>query len=177
MRRRCYLAALLILQLALLNKLASPFARVLSIDMAPGIASEGWPAMLQLALTAAAIAGTSIALIFPGLALSRHHSEGIGRFETLPHWTVTLTLAGSLMVTAGAIVLSPLPIVPEDCAISALALAHSAVAAGLAVAAAGALGGELLLSTSVRHAPRSNARRATGRIEVVYPPELRTRAS
>ena len=97
MRRRLYLSTLLVLQLALIVKLTSPLAHALRVDAAPGMAPGGWPAILQLVATAAAVAGTSLALVFPGLALSRHRRGGALRFLGMPRWAVTLALIGGLI--------------------------------------------------------------------------------
>jgi len=105
MLRPLYLTALLILQIALVVKLAPPLAQALRIDALPSLAPEGWPAMLQLGATGLAVAG------------------------------------------------------------------------GLAMAAAGVLCAELL-RRSVAPVPESQpgVGSGSGRIEVTYPPELRTHA-
>jgi len=176
MPRILYLSALIVLQLAVLLKLAAPLGRALSVESAPGIATEGWQAMLQLALTATAVTGASVALVFPGLALSRHACEGSARFFALPRWSVALALLGAAMLAGGA--LTPLlwPPLPVGPAVAAAWLARSVAAAGFALVAAGVLGGELLVAEVPIRAPRARSPRRTGRIEVTHPPELRTRA-
>ena len=105
MLRPLYLTALLILQIALVVKLAPPLAQALRIDALPSLAPEGWLAMLQLGATGLAVAG------------------------------------------------------------------------GLAMAAAGVLCAELLRrSVAPGRESQPGARPASGRIEVTYPPELRTHA-
>ena len=76
MLRPLYLATLLILQLALVVKVAPPLAQALRVDALAGLAPGGWPAMLQLIATGLAVAGAALALVFPGVALSRHRRSG-----------------------------------------------------------------------------------------------------
>jgi len=178
MRRRLYLSTLLFLQLALIVKLTPPLAHALRVDAAPGMAPGGWPAMLQLVATAAAVTGTSLALVFPGLALSRHHRGGVLRFLGMPRWSVTLALLGAAVLGAGAMVLMLLPMVPVDVQMTAALIARPVVAGGLALATAGVLCAELMrrnLAPGHLSAPGSQGR--SGRVEVTHPPELRTRSA
>jgi hypothetical protein len=176
MRRWSYLASLPILQIALVCELAPPLAHALRIDTAPGLAPGGWPAILQLVATAAAIVGTSIALVFPAFALARHRRGGVLRFHGLPGWAVVLALAGAAMLVAGFIVHESVPMLPIDVRMTAALIARPAVAGGLALATAGVLGAELLRrGVAAARATTDVERGTTGRVEVTYPPELRTR--
>ena len=51
MVRPLYLATLSLLQLALVVKFAPPLAQALRADALPGLAPDGWPAMLQFVAT------------------------------------------------------------------------------------------------------------------------------
>lgn len=177
MRRRLYLSTLLILQLALIVALASPLAHALRVDGAPGMAPGGWPAMLQLVATGAAVVGTSLALIFPGAALSRHRRGGAARFFGLPRWAVTLALVGAAALVAGSVALALVPMLPVEMRMTAVLTARPVVTGGLALTTAGVLCAELLRrGIGAAGALATRARRAAGRIEVTHPPDLRTRA-
>ncbi len=176
MRRSLYLTTLLLLQLALVCKLTPPLAQALSVEAAPGLAPGGWPAMLQLVATAAAIFGTSLVLIFPGVALSRHRRGGPLRFCGLPRWAITLALAGAIMLGVGLVVLTSAPMFPVEVRMTAALVARPIVAGGLALSAAGVLSAELLhRQVAVTRAMADASRATTGRVEVTHPPELRTR--
>src|SRR4029450_4476986 len=94
MQRSLYLTTLLLLQIALIGWVAPPLARLLPLVTAPGLAPGGWPAMLQLVATAATIAGTSVALAFPVVALVRHRRSGPPRFLGLPEWPTVIASWG-----------------------------------------------------------------------------------
>lgn len=176
MRRQLYLFTLLVLQLALVVELASPLALALRVETAPGLAPAGWPAMLQLVATAVAVAGISLAIVFPGLALSRHRRAGVPRFLGMPRWAVSLALIGAGLLAAGAIVLASASIVQGELPMTLALIARPLLAGGLALAAAGVLCAELLRRglTSVRGTVPA-ARPRLGRIEVTHPTDLRTR--
>ena len=177
MLRPLYLATLLALQLALVVKFAPPLAQALRIDAIPGIAPEGWPAMLQLVATGIAVAGAALALVFPGVALSRHQRAGALRFLGLPGWAVALALAGTSLLAAAALVLALAPMLPIAARTTAVLIARSGVAGGLAMTTAGVLCAELLRrSVAGLRVSHPGARPASGRIEVTHPPELRTEA-
>jgi len=176
MRRRLYLSTLIVLQLALIVKLTSPLAQTLQVDTGAGLAPEGWPAMLQLIATAVAVAGTSLALVFPGLALSRHRRSGELRFLGMPRWAVTLALVGAAVLGVGTVVLTLAPMAPIDAQMTAALIARPVVAGGLALTTAGVLCAELMHRTvAPSNAPGVCARAGSGRVEVTHPPELRTR--
>jgi len=178
MRRRLYLSTLLILQLALIVELTPSLAHALRVDTAPGMAPGGWPAMLQLVATGAAVAGTSLALVFPGIALSRHCRGGALRFLGMPRWPVTLALVGAAALGTGAMVLVLLPIVPVDAQMTAVLIARPVVAGGLALATAGVLCAELMRrNLASGHSSAQGTGRRPGRVEVTHPPELRTRSA
>jgi hypothetical protein len=177
MRRYLYLSTLFILQLALIMELASPIAHALRADAAPGTAPSGWPAMLQLVATGAAVAGTSLALVFPGLALARHRRVGVRRFLGMPRWAVTLSLVGAAALVAGTVIAVLAPFAPPDWQITAALIARPFVAGGLALATAGVLCAELLRrNLASAHASRPDGFHRPGRVEVTHPPELRTRS-
>ena len=176
MRRPLYLATLLILQMALIIKLAPPLAHAIRIDTAPGLAPGGWPALLQLVATAAAVAGASLALAFPGVAMSRHRRGGLLRFLGLPQWAIALAIAGTGVFIAATLALTSVPMLPVDARMTAVLLARPGVAGGLALMIAGVLSAELLRRNVIpRQALETSARLRSGRIEGTCPPELRTR--
>lgn len=175
MHRRLYLAALFLLQIVLIGWIAPRLAQTLRIETAPGLAPGGWPAMLQLVATAATIAGASIALAFPAVALMRHRRGGALRFLGLPQWATVLASCGMAALCAGFVVLVLVPVLPVDVRMTAALIARPVVTGGLALAMAGVLCAELL-RRSVAPA-RDAAERRHGkspRIEVTHPPELRT---
>ena len=178
MRRPLYLTTLLILQLALIVKLAPPLAHALRVDIAPGVAPGGWPATLQLVATAAAIVGTSLALVFPGVALARHRRGGVLRFYGLPRWAITLALSGAGALAAGFAALALVPALPAEMRMTGALVAGPIVAGGLALATAGVLCAELLRrGIAPARATADGEHRRSGRVEVTHPPELRTRVA
>jgi hypothetical protein len=175
MIHRLYLLALLALQLALIVKLAPPLAQALRTDALPGLAPEGLPAMLQFLATGLAVAGAALALAFPGVALLRHRRAGSHRFLGLPGWAVALALAGTLVLGAAALLLTLAPMLPDDMGMTAVLIARSGIAGGLAMAAAGVLCAELLRrSVAAGRSALPDRHSERGRIEVTHPPELRT---
>ena len=178
MRRRLYLTTLVILQLALVFKLSPPLGDALRLDIAPGLAPRGWPAVLQLVATAAAIVGTSLALVFPGFALARHRRGGVLRFQGLPDWAIILAFCGAVALGAGFTLLALVPMLPVEMRMTAVLIARPVMAGGLALATAGVLCAELLRrSVTSVHAAAERERRRSGRVEVTHPPELRTHAA
>ena len=178
MRRRLYLTSLFVLQLALIGKLAPPLAQALRIDTAPGLAPGGWPAMLQLVATSATIAGASVALAFPIIALTRHRRGGALRFLGLPEWATALASGGMAALAAGYIALALVPMLPVDVRMTAVLVARPVVAGGLALATAGVLCAELLRRSVVPARETAERKRIrSGRVEVTHPPELRTRVA
>lgn len=175
MRRSVYLATLVTLQLALVAKVAPPVAQALRADALAGLAPGGWPALLQLGATGMAVAGAALALVFPGLALSRHRRAGAMRFLGLPQWAVAMALCGIALLGFATLGLTLAPAMPAELRTIVLHMARPAGTGGLALATAGVLCAELLRrSVAVRGANRGA--RQPGRIEVTYPPDLRTRA-
>ena len=178
MRRQFYLITLLIVQIALVAKLAPPLAQALRADIAPGAAPGGWPAMLQLVATAAAIVGTSLALVFPGVALARHRRGGVPRFHGLPQWATTLASSGAAAMAAGFVALALVPALPVDMRITAVLVARPIIVGGLALATAGVLCAELLRHGIMpARAAADRDRQTPGRVEVTHPPDLRTRVA
>ena len=178
MHRSVYLATLLLLQIALVGCVAPPLARMLALATAPGLAPGGWPAMLQLVATAATVAGTSVSLAFPAIALVRHRRSGRSRFLGLPGWATALASCGVVAVAAGSTALALLSALPADAQMTAVLVARPVVAAGLALAAAGVLCAELMRKGVAPAREIADPRRSRpGRIEVTHPPELRTRVA
>jgi hypothetical protein len=175
MLRLVYLGTLVILQLALVVKVAPPLAQALRVDALAGLAPEGWPALLQLLATGLAVAGAALALVFPGVALARHRRAGTQRFLGLPRWAMGLALAGIALLAVGTLGLALSPIMPVEARSIASLVARPAGTGGLALATAGVLCAELLRrSVPVARAARPRPHSTHGRIEVTYPPELRT---
>jgi hypothetical protein len=175
MDRRLYLTTLVVLQIALIVYVSPPLARALSLEMAPGLAPEGWPAMLQLVGTAAMIAGTSVAFAFPALALVQHRRSGSQRFLGLPAWATVVASSGTAAMCAAFAALALVPMLPVDARMTTVLVARPIAAGGLALAAAGVVCAELL-RRSVAAGRETACNRKAGRIEVTHPPELRTRA-
>ncbi len=174
--RSIYLAALSILQLALIVQLAPPLALALRADALAGLAPEGWPALLQLVAMGLAVAGTALALVFPGVALARHTRAGSMRFLGLPRWTIALSISGVVMLGVATSAIALAPWLPAEVRVNLLLVCRPALTGGLALATAGVLSGELLRRSVSTRGAKPALRHATGRIEVTYPPELRTRA-
>lgn len=177
MRRWLYLLSLVALQLALVYQLTPPLARALSFDASPGLASRGWPALLQLLATAAAVVGASLALMFPALALWRHRHSGPLRFYGTPGWAVALALSGSAILAAASLLAALAPALPSDSAMTLAQVAQPALAGGLALASAGVLCAEILHRAVIpsRVDARGSEFDRPRRIEGAHAPELRTR--
>jgi len=177
MHRRFYLCSLVILQFALVFKLSPPLGDALRLDIAPGLAPRGWPVVLQLVGTAAAIVGASLTLVFPGFALARHRRGGVLRFHGLPEWATTVAFCGTVAMVAGFALLAIVPMLPVETRMTAILVARPVVAGGLALATAGVLCAELLRhGMGALHASAEREHRRPGRVEVTHPPELRTQA-
>ena len=178
--RPIYLATLSILQVALIVELAPPLALALRANALAGLAPQGWPALLQLFAMGSAVAGTALALVFPGVALARHTRSGAMRFLGLPRWAIALAVAGIVILVVATVALALAftlaSTLPAEIRVSVLLVARPALTGGLALATAGVLCGELLRRSVPSRSARPALRHATGRIEVTYPPELRTHA-
>lgn len=177
MQRRLYLATLVLLQTALIGCVSPPLAQALLLETAPGLAPAGWPAMLQLLASAATVVGTSIALAFPALALARHRRGGPLRFLGLPAWATVFASLGSATMCTGFVLLALVPMLPADVRMTAVLIARSVAAGGLALAAGGVVCAEVLRRSvsAARDSARSHTK--SGRVEVTHPPELRTRVA
>ena len=156
--RKLYLATLVVLQLALVVKLAPSLGAALRVDALAGLAPEGWPAMLQIFATGLAVVGASLALVFPGVALARHRRSGTLRFLGLPAWAVGLALAGIALLAAAALGLALAPVMPAESRTIAYLVARPAVTGGLALATAGVLCAELLRRSVAVPGARRSAR-------------------
>ena len=175
MLRSLYLATLVALQMALVARVAPPVAEALRVDALAGLAPDGWLALLQLFATGLAVGGAALALVFPGIALARHRRAGAMRFLGLPRWAVGMSLCGIVLLGAAALGSTLAPTLPLTFRMIVFHVAPPALTGGLALAVAGVLCAELLRrSVAVRSARQTV--RTRGRIEVTYPPELRTRA-
>jgi len=144
--RRCYLAALCVLQIMLAWQLVPIIALVLMRHVPLGRAADGWPAVLEIASAALCVVGAGLSLAYPSIVLMRHAQRGPQRFAGLPIWAVVLTFSGcALLAVDGAVrMLAPwLPIVQQRPLGAALPLA----APGVALMCAGALFAELLRRT------------------------------
>ncbi len=176
MIRSLYLTALLVLQLAIIIKFAPALAQALRVDAIPPMAPAGWPTVLQSVATSVAVAGAALSLAFPVVAAARHGRAGPHRFLGLPRWAVALALTGASLLAASTLLFALAPMLAGEDRMIALPLARSGVAGGLAVAMAGVLCAELLRrSVAAGRTLLPGARLTSGRIEVTYPPELRTR--
>ena len=144
MRRPLYLTTLLLLQVALVVGLPGPLARAIGTHAALGQAPAGWPALSQLVAAAAAVAGATLVLATPGLALACHRREGTARFRGLPGWAVTLALGGTAVLATSTIALACVPALSIDAQMTLVLVVRPAIAGGMALAAAGVLGAEVL---------------------------------
>jgi hypothetical protein len=176
MLRTAYVAALSILQVALIVELAPSLALAFRANALAGLATEGWPALLQLFAMGVAVGGTALALVFPGVALARHVRSGPMRFLGLPRWAIALAIAGVVLLGAATLGLVLASALPADIRVNVLLVSRPALAGGLALATAGVLCGELLRRSVPAPSLKAALRHAAGRIEVTHPPELRTRA-
>jgi len=174
MLRSLYLATLISLQVALVAKVAPPVAEALRVDALAGLAPEAWLALLQLIATGLAVGGAALALVFPGVALSRHRRAGAMRFLGLPRWAVGMALCGIVLLGAAALGSTLAPMLPVELRAMVFHVARPAITGGLALTTAGVLCAELL-RRSVAVRSTKPAIRHPGRIEVTYPPDLRTR--
>ena len=179
MRRLLYLYALSILQLALIVKLTPPLAHALRIEAAPGMAPEGWPAMLQLVATAAGRRRRRRwRSCFPG---SRFRGTAGAAFCASPACRAGRSRSRSPEPRSSPPAPSRLRWFPRclrTLRMTAVLIARPVVAGGLALAAAGVLCAELMRrSAGVALAARAGSHRRPGLVEVTHPPELRTRGT
>ena len=176
MLRSLYLATLSILQVALIVELAPPLATAIRAHALAGLADEGWPALLQLFAMGLAVTGSAVALVFPWMALARHRRAGPMRFLGLPRWAIGIAVMGIAVLAVAAIAVTVASFLPAEIRLSVLLISRPALGGGLALAIAGVLSGELLRRSVPVPRARHALRHATGRIEVTYPPDLRTHA-
>jgi hypothetical protein len=145
--RRCrplYLAALFVLQLSLVLDCAKPLAQAISIAAAPGLAPRGWPVLLQITATIAAVAGTTLLLALPAVALLRHWRDGPRRFGALPRWAIAVALGGVAILSAGVVLGVLTSFLPLESRMTAILIARPAAIGGLSLAAGGVLAAEVL---------------------------------
>jgi hypothetical protein len=178
MHRRLYLASLVLLQIALIAWVARPLAQALNFETAPGLAAGGWPAVLQLVATAITVVASSVVLGFPVVAFARHRRSRALRFAGLPKWATVIAACGAAALCVGFLAHSLVPALPADARFTAVLVARSVAAAGLALATAGVLCSELLRrSVAITREAVDHQRARSARIEVTHPPELRTRVA
>lgn len=176
MLRSVYLATLTVLQLALIVELAPPVAAAIRADALAGLAPDGWPALMQGFAMGLAVAGSAVALVFPGMAFARHKRAGPMRFLGLPRWAIAIALVGVAILAMATVALAVASALPAEIRFAVALISRPALSGGLALTTAGVLCGELLRRSVPARGPKHASRHATGRIEVTYPPELRTHA-
>ncbi len=174
--RAAYLAALALLQAALMIDVAPRLAAAL-VPRAHLAIGPAWLAVAQVAGYALALAGSAIALAFPAIALARHAQRGRMRFLGLPRFGTWLAIAGASAFAAAQAL--------AWVAHSSLAIAGAAVAGiapslasgGIALMAAGALTAEVLRrGVAPLRVPIAPWHCRPVRIEVIDPRELATHA-
>lgn len=173
--RRTYLAALALLQLALVVVVAPPLSAAMRAHAAIGDAPDPAAAALRLAVVGVAMTGGAFALAGPLLALLRHRQRGAVRFRGLPRVAVAATIGGAALFAATGSV----GLLLEHADVAAPAwlddLLPAVVDAAIAVAVGGATCAEML-RRSVAPPPLIGhtlpPRQVT--VQVVAPEELRT---
>jgi len=145
MLRRLYLASLVLLQFALIERVA-PTVRATFGGTTPlaGAVPDGWLALVELACTALALAGTAVALASPALALLRHRQRGERRCRGVPRWGAVVAIAGAALFLAAAVPWWLVWLLPVEWRVDALLATEPVAEAGRALMAAGALCAELL---------------------------------
>jgi len=178
MLRRIYLGTLIALQLALAIDVVPALAQMLRTHVGMAGLHTGTPAIVQLGTTSLAAVGLAVALAFPAIALLRHHQRGDVRFRGLPRWAIALALAGAAVLAAAIAMSLAGSVGPLDARAAIALIVRPAVTAGIALMAAGALCAELLRRSIAPERKSAMPRRLpAARIEVIDPPELRTRAA
>ena len=175
LHRAAYLAALALLQAALMIDVAPRLAAALAPHAHFGF-NPAWLSVVQAAGYALALAGSATVLAFPALALARHAQRGRMRFLGLPRFGIRVAVAGAIAFAAAQalawIAHSSLAIVDS----SASEIAASLSSGGIALLAAGALTAEVLRRGVVpMRIPIAPWHCRPVRIEVLDPPELATR--
>jgi hypothetical protein len=177
MLRRSYLAVLVLLQIALASEVARPLARLLAAEVAAAAGRGATLRGVQLACTALVAVGAAIVLGGPVVAFARHVRRGGAAFGGVPRWAVAVALAGAALVVAALAGNVARPLLPAALRGEALVAARAVLAAGIALAAAGALYAELLRRSPPPPVIARGAVDAAARIEVTAPFDLRTRAT
>ena len=160
--RAAYLAALALLQIALVWQALPAAGRWLVAHANLGTAPEPVCAATQLLLAAAAVAALAWSLALPLLALLRHWRDGRSRFAGLPRAAVRVTHAGAIAFALSVVV--PLAVAAWPRATGTLVHATTPLLpAGIALLIAGAASAELLCSPLVPLAGLARARLAERR--------------
>jgi hypothetical protein len=174
--RGAYIAALALLQVALLVEVAPRAAPALA-PVARIATQDGWPAVAQIVGYAIALVGAATVLAFPALALARHVQRGRSRFIGLPRMGIRICVAGALIDAAAQVFELLAHWRPDLLGPAATAIAASTAMGGIALMAAGALTAEVLRrSVAPMRIPIAPWHCRPVRIEVIDPPELATRA-
>lgn len=173
--RTAYLAALALLQAALLFDVAPRVATALAHDVHALAGASAAPAV-QATGYAFTLLGLAAALAFPSLALARHVERGRCRFRGLPRACVGVTLTGAPLYAIAQTVWFVARWAPDAVAATAALAAPAAAAAGVSIMAAGALAAEVLRrSVAPIRMPIAPWHCQPVRIEVIDPPDLATR--
>ena len=146
MLRPFYLATLLILQLALIVKLAPPLAQALRVDALAGLAPGGWSAIAAAHRHGARRRRRGAGARLPWRCARAPPAFRRASLSRLPPWAVVLALAGISLLCAAALGLALAPIMPAGPRAIAYLVARPAITGGLALAIAGVLCAELLRS-------------------------------
>ncbi|HZQ63124.1 MAG TPA: hypothetical protein VFC24_17340 [Casimicrobiaceae bacterium] len=150
MIRRCYLAALVALQVMLAWQLVPVVAIVLTRHVPLGRSGDGLGAVLEIACAVICVVGAGLALSFPCVAIMRHVQRGVQRFTGLPHWAVALTFSGTALLLVEGVMRAVdtwAPMADQRPVASVLPLA----APGVALMSSGVLLAEMLRRTRPTH--------------------------
>ena len=172
--RAAYLLTLAYFQGAVLVNVAPPLAALLARDV-HALGADA-PSLVRAAAYALTLAGASIALAFPTLALARHAQRGRCRFRGLPRSWIGVALTGALLHALAQIATLAARFAPASIDIAVLGAAPVLANAGIALMAAGALVAEVLRrSIAPVRVPIAPWHCQPVRVEVIDPPELATR--
>jgi hypothetical protein len=174
--RRVYLAALGLLQVALLHDVAPRIAAALALDV-HAVAGMGASSAVHAAGYALTLFGAAVALAFPSLALARHVERGQCRFRGLPRTCIGVMLTGALLYAIAQVLTIVARAAPTAIDASTTLAASSIAGAGVSIMAAGSLVAEVLRrSIAPVRVPIAPWHCQPVRIEVIDPPELATRS-
>jgi len=174
--RVAYLAALVLLQAALLIDVAPRLAAAL-VPRAHLALGPAWLTVAQAVAYALALAGSAIALAFPAIAFARHAQRGRMRFLGLPRYGIWLAIAGASAFAAAQTLawVAHAGLAIADAAVAGIA--PSLASGGIALMAAGVLTAEVLRrGIAPVRVPIAPWHCRPVRLEVIDPRELATRA-